>query len=671
MPFTDYYNRFDPADRYDELLFRAGKGLQSAELNEAQKTFLYRLQRIADSVFKDGAVLRGTAPVITFDTGAITCPASSIYLKANVRDVAERSFTIATVGIVRVGVFLLEEEITEIEDPGLYDPAVGTRNYGEPGAARLKWTATWGYEDEPGQPGEFYPVYTIVNGGLIDQNAGPVGDPFLDLLARYDRESNGNYIVTGLEVSALGLSGGSNSFNVKQGTGNIFGYKVDKTTSTRLVYAEDPDLETVLSEPDTFTGATGGSATIQLNRFPVNEISSVTITREKTVNITHGAFTGAIDTLPDVSVLSIQSVTQGGTTYTPTTDYFLDGDRVNWSPAGAEPAPGSTYTVTYRYLGPVTPSAVDLQAGSFTVTGAVNGTLVLTNYNWKVPRIDRICMDRTGQFIRLKGIPSRFEVLPPQVPSSLLLLATVTQRWGLTPVTSNDGIRAIPFDQLERMRSLIVDLFDLVAEERLKNDISSREPSAKRGVFVDPFLDDDLRDQGITQTAAIVDGELLLPIAPVVQLVRDNNDQDWLLPYTEVIVLQQLGSTGQEKINPYASFDPLPAIASLNPAVDRWTVIDTVWESAVTREIRINRTRNEGIRLSPREIRQQGVAVGDVLSTTTRETQQIQTRTELLRSTEQSARFLRPITVQFTIEGFGPGEQLVELLFDGINLTPP
>ncbi|MBW4971731.1 DUF4815 domain-containing protein, partial [Croceibacter atlanticus] len=91
--------------------------------------------------------------------------------------------------------------------------------------------------------------------------------------------------------------------------------------------------------------------------------------------------------------------------------------------------------------------------------------------------------------IRLKGIPSRFEVLPPQVPSSLLLLATVTQRWGLTPVTSNDGIRAIPFDQLERMRSLIVDLFDLVAEERLKNDISSREPSAKRGVFVDPFLD--------------------------------------------------------------------------------------------------------------------------------------------------------------------------------------
>lgn len=655
MPLTDYYNRFDPADRYDELLFRAKRGLQSAELNEVQRTLLYRLQRIADSVFKDGAVLRGTAPVLDSVTGDITCPASSIYLKTNVRDIAERSFVIATVGIVRVGVFLLEEEVTELDDLALYDPAVGARNYNEPGAARLRWTGEWGYEGEPGKLGEFYPVYTFVNGGLIDQNAGPVGDPFLDLLARYDRESNGNYIVTGLEVSALGLASGENSFNVKQGTGNIFGYKVDKPTSTRLVYAEDPDLETVLSEPDTFTGVTGGSATIQLNRFPVNAISSVTVTREKTVTITHGAFTGSIDTLPDVSVLSIQSVTQGATTYTPTTDYFLDGDRVNWSPAGAEPAPGSSYSVTYRYLGPVTPSAVDLQAGSFTVTGAVNGTLVLTDYNWKVPRIDRICMDRSGQFIRLRGIPSRFEVLPPSVPSSLLLLATITQRWGLTPTVVNDGVRAIFFDQLERMRSLIVDLFELVAEERLKNDISSREPSAKRGVFVDPFLDDDLRDQGITQTAAIVDGELLLPIDPVVYAARDNNAQDWLLPYTEAIVLQQLGSTGQEKINPYASFDPIPAVASLNPAVDRWVVVDTIWTSGITREVTQRRV----------ELGQGNRPAGTFTETLS------STRTELLLETERPAQFLRQITVQFTIQGFGPGEQLTELLFAGINLTPP
>jgi len=56
-----YYNRFDAADRYDELLFRAGKGLQSAELNEVQSTLVDRLKRIADSGSKANAIGTGTA----------------------------------------------------------------------------------------------------------------------------------------------------------------------------------------------------------------------------------------------------------------------------------------------------------------------------------------------------------------------------------------------------------------------------------------------------------------------------------------------------------------------------------------------------------------------------------------------------------------------------------
>ena len=50
-----------------------------------------------------------------------------------------------------------------------------------------------------------------------------------------------------------------------------------------------------------------------------------------------------------VTVVSIVSVVQGGTTYTVTTDYVLGTNTVDWSPAGAEPAVGSLYTVTYTY----------------------------------------------------------------------------------------------------------------------------------------------------------------------------------------------------------------------------------------------------------------------------------------------------------------------------------
>ena len=651
MTLTGYYNRFDAADRYDDLLFRAGKGLQSAELNEVQSTIVDRLKRIADAVFRDGAVIEGTPPVINTTTGSTTCPASKVYLKAAVRSVPTRTFTIPLSGLVRIGVFLLEEEITELQDPDLRDPALDTRNYTEPGAGRLRVTPTWGHDGE-GLTGVFYPVYVVIDGSLLNQQ--PTADnSFIEALARYDRESNGNYIVDGLSVRAAGYALGVNAFSVREGVGNIFGYKVDKPTASRISYAEDPDLELVTSEPDVFTGTTGGTATVQMNRFPLEAVLNVVITRQKTVTMTRGGFAGGQDTLPDVSVLSIISITQGGTTYQSPRDYFLNGDKVDWSPSGAgaiEPAPGSSFSITYQYLGSVTPDAINLQTGVLTITGAVNGSLVLTDYRWKLPRYDRLCINRDGVFSRVKGISSRFSPLPPAVPPSLLSLATIEWKWGATPLITNDGIRAIPFDQLERMRSLIVDLFDLVAEERLRNDISSREPSSKRGVFVDPFLDDDLRDQGITQTAAVVNGTLQLPIAPTVYQAPSNNTQDWMLAYTEEIILEQTRQTGSSPINPYQAFDPIPAAITLTPAVDRFTIIDTIWTSPVTQQIAtwLGATGR--------------FALQAVTSTT---------RTELLSESQRPAQFLRQIQINFSLAGFDPGETLTQVQFDGINVTPP
>lgn len=644
-PLDGYYNRFDAALRYDEILIRAGKGVQGAEINEVQSTLADRLKRIADAVFRDGAVIEGTPPVINTTTGATTCPASRIYLKGAVRSVPERSFTIATTGIVRIGVFLLEEVVTELQDATLRCPAVGTRNYNEPGAGRLRVTPTWGHSGE-GLAGVFYPVWTVVDGSLLNQQP-TVDNSFIEALARYDRESNGNYIVDGLSVRAVGYSAGSNTISVKEGVGNIFGYKIDKPTASRLTYAEDPDLELVDAEPDVFTGTTGGTATVQLNRFPVDAVLEVVITRQKTVTITRGGFSGGQDTLPDVSVLSIISISQGATTYTATTDYFLNGDKVDWSPGGAEPAPGSTYSITYQYLGAVTPDSINLQTGAVTVTGAVNGSLVLTDYRWKLPRYDRLCISRDGTFTRVKGISTRFNPLPPAVPANLLSLATIDWKWGETPVVVNDGIRAIPFDQLERMRTLIVDLYDLVALERLRNDISSREPSSKRGVFVDPFIDDDMRDQGLTQTAAVVNGTLQLPIAPTVYQAPTNNAQDWMLAYSEVIILEQTRATGFSKINPYQAFDPIPAAVTLSPAVDRFTQIDTIWTSPATQQIDI------------------------FMGTTGRFSQSTSasTRTELLSESQRPAQFMRQIVINFTLDGFDPGETLTEVKFDGITVT--
>lgn len=138
MTLNSYYNHFNPDKKYERSLFLAGRGLQSAELNEAQDYALSKLKSVGDAVFKDGDVIAGSDCIIDGETGKTTLEAGKIYLRGCVRDVEKAEFTIPTNTTVHIGVYYLESTITELEDPTLRDPAVGTRNYQEVGAARLK-----------------------------------------------------------------------------------------------------------------------------------------------------------------------------------------------------------------------------------------------------------------------------------------------------------------------------------------------------------------------------------------------------------------------------------------------------------------------------------------------------------------------------------------------------
>ena len=93
----------------------------------------------------------------------------------------------------------------------------------------------------------------------------------------------------------------------------------------------------------------------------------------------------------------------------------------------------------------------------------------------------------------------------PRSPKGQLDIALIEQTWeNDTPVkTTSTAVHAIPMSDIEAMRKSIHDLYSLVAQERLRNDANSQESSAKLGVFVDPFFDDDMRDQGMEQTAAL------------------------------------------------------------------------------------------------------------------------------------------------------------------------
>lgn len=641
---TGYYNRFDPSKEYEEHLFRAGYVLQSAELNEVQSSLAYKIKSIGDALFKDGDVVRDCRVVVNQQTGIVQCESGAIYLRGAVRGIPPGSLNIPTVGVITIGVYLLSSAVTEVDDPDLRDPASLTRNYQEPGAGRRKLSAEWGFSGD-GQDGDFFPVYTVENGVLLAKEAPPNLDSFNQALARYDRDSaGGSYVVNGLAVQRLAdLPDGRQVYTVAEGRARVNGYGVEQATSRRLVYDASPDLREVNSEPHAST--TVGAQRINVDRTPINNIVEVTITAEKTVTMTHGGFSGAQDPLPDTSVLEILEVKQGATTYAATNDYKLTAGKVDWSPSGAEPATGSSYTVKYRYLTVAEPSNID--ATGFTVTGAVQGTLILATYNQKLPRIDRLAMTADGQFVWLKGVSADWNPQAPAVPNDMLLLATIYQAWGSASNLTNDGVRVVPMQDLAALNSRIDYVLGLVAQQRLESSASLIEAGQKKGVFVDPFFDDTLRDAGVAQTGACVGGELTLPVSvDKVAFISNDVAAPVTLNFGLGDALLQLARTGTMKVNAYLAFNPIPAVVTLTPSVDRWVEYSTVWASAVTQVF--TTWSSAGILTS--------VSVSSSVQT--------------LSASVRPLEFLRAIDVQFSLAGFGPGETLTQVKFDGVVVTP-
>ncbi len=634
-----YYNQYDPDKQYEKILFRSGKGLQTAELNELQSLQQAHVRGIADALFADGDVIRGGELTVDFDQASVRLRAADIYVRGHVRSVPEITLAIPLEGKVPIGLWLEEQEVTENEDKKLLNPAQETRGYQEPGAGRLQVTARWGLENQG--RGDFYPVHTVINGVQRQNEPPPQLDAMTSAMARYDREANGGmYIVDGLTLSYLGTEEHLQSYSLSEGKAHVEGFEVSLPHAIRLTYPEAAELQTVASEPHRFEPAAEGSMRITLAHAPLAALIAVDVTAAKTVTLTHGGYSGAKDPLPDNAVLELVSIKQGETEYQIGNEVKLTSGAVDWSLLGNEPAPGSSYEVTYHYRTQI--EVRDVDRSGFTVSGAVPGTLILVDYHWALPRIDIVTLDQHGQVRQIKGMSHPWNPPAPAVPNGQLLLATIVHNWLTGPAVSNDGVRVIPMSAMEQMQREIADLFDLVAIERLKTNAAASDPAAKKGVFVDPFLDDDLRDPGIEQSAAIIDGELMLAIDA--SLLDATVEHPTLLNYHLQPVLQQTARTGEMKINPYQAFEPLPARVRLTPAVDHWVIRQTRWRSGVTRSL----VRGRGLRSR----------------TTTRVRDQVVSRQAVAAST------LRTRSVGYVLEGFGPNEGLQAITFDGLDVTP-
>lgn len=631
----DAYDRFPQRPNHARVVAREGRFSQGSEFNEAQSIGAARARRIGNLTARDGDRVTGAEILVNVGGGSVILAAGEIYVKGDVRPVPARTITGVTwTGDKIVGVRLRSVVVTEEDDPSLYNLHPDPETEGEPGAAREIDTLTWSIKGDA-TPGDFYQVYLVRNGTVIDQAPPPALGGINAAIAEYDRDALGSYIVKGCRVTALGLSAGKQVFSIDAGVANINGFKRTRFTALRHEELQVYETETVDAEPHTFADGGSGSATIRVNRGPIDVINSVVITKQVTETIVRGTPNNTMDALGHSGAVSIVSVVQGATTFVAGTDYLLTADKVDWTPLGAEPAGGSSYDVTYRYLDAVTPTSVTYD--TFVVTGGVTGTTVIVGYDWRLPRIDLLCLDQDGLTVYLRGAPARFRPVPPIAPVSLLPLAQVSNDWRGIPGIKNSGTRSIPVEEQWRYFNHLFDMTILFSEERLKRNLDSREPVAKRGVFVDPFTSDRWRDAGEPQDAAVVFGSLQIAIDPTFHPVE--MDGPLMLEWTDEVIISQRLKTGCLQINPYQAFDPLPGRLSLTPAQDFWVTHQVEWTSPTTQTIAgtSNRTTVEDVLVDQRE--------------------------ELLE-------FLREITVSFTIKGFGAGETLASLTFDSLSVTP-
>lgn len=621
----------------ERAIHRAGHFDQSAEINELETRSQNRDARIGNMVAQDGDRVSGTEAVVKAAESKVILTAGELYIDGDVRKIAEKELTaVSMIGNVIIGAWMVTSYLSAADNPDFYGLAPGTIAEGEDGAVREVKALSWGLSTDAVADAKFFAVYRMTNGTVIDQTPPPALSGITQAIGQYDRDVNGNYIVEGTKIAALGKDSTDQVFSISEGVANINGFKRTRYEALRFSQTEEFDVSRVTQEIHTYQDNAFGAFKMPLNQSPLAAIIAATVTKLVTAETVNRSVAGN-DSLNNTGIREILEIQQAPTTFTEGVDYQRTGDTIEWLVGGNAPLSSSSYEVTYHYTASVTPTAQDNY--SVTLPDGVVGQNCSLTYDFKLSRTDIICLDYEGTPVYLKGNSTRGTPHAPNPPVHLLKLCEVSNNWVGAPTINNNGTRALNQDRLTDMYNAIIDNMNLLGIERLRREIDARETAGKLGRFVDPFTTDLYRDAGIDQTAALFEGSCQLPIVP--SFFFGGLTQPVTLDFTEEVIISQPLVTGCELINPYSNFEPLPGELALTPAVDFWTEELTEWASPVT----------------------QRFGSGNQTRTTTSTTQIEDDREELLE-------FLRQIPIAFTIRGFANGEIMQSFTFDSVNILP-
>ena len=705
----NYYNTFDPTKGYTELLFRAGKVLQSKEVNELQSVLKQQIRNVGNTILTDGDKIEGCQLVI--DGTKATVTRGKLYLNGNIRDIKDTVVTIKGQGAETIGALIEQEVVTPDDDPDLFDQASGFDNYNRDGAFRLKENIKIVVNDPKASV-----MFNLIDGEQVKVNTSEdltQLDKVNLTLARRTFDESGNYKVNGLEITNRNKFDNNKVYiSVEPGKAYVKGFEVLKLASTTLGLNRAEVTKSIANEPKVFSKTT--SSYKVNNPYTTDlEISAIV---EVTETVTRGSVVGGSDFLKKTPVVSLKNINQGGTTFTESVDYRLTEDSVDWSLNKRAPATGTQYTVTYTYNKKLVKDVeyvVEknknhetvirfLGDGSNSIPRPVHESTFLVSYKFKLYRRDTISLDKDGRILVTEGQPNILRLVesPAVTDQEVLVLGSVLVNpieivgSGSDPTLDplqiiNNRTQAIPMLDLYKILDRLSSLeYNQAVTDLDKQAIEDESVSQLLGVFTDGFLGFTKADITHTKWDASIDlsdRSLTLPYSETAIALASKVDREtWSVEddkkirfsnkYQEVLEVHQPFRTGEIRVNSYNAFPKTPTV-ELSPNLDNWIDTSTIKVEGGTK-VNTNSLRrwwySKGSSWAMEEkARWQALGFadgGESIGSRNFSGNMVETDSVTKDVIDTAVTYMRTRTITVTISNLLPGADNIIVTFDGFNI---
>ena len=588
LSVSPYFDDYDPAKEYTQVLAVAGRSAQARDVTQAQTIIKDLIGRLGSSLYPEGTILGGCSLLISEDKKTVTLSEGRVFLNGLVRNTAPIVLEITGEGTETIGAIVESIIITERDDSSLYDQSEGFVGSGQPGSHRLRESVAFKVNDPTATP-----LYQLQDGILITSAEQINLDTLSETLARRTYDENGSYKVRGMILRDRKENDADHVYvDISEGKAYIRGYEINKFSSTRVALDKAVDTRRRVNEIHTYSQG----STYRLSYQPVKQLTRVSCLIEYEKEVNRGSENGGSDEIPtdpgiEGSVDSIIEVKAGETVYASGTDYNLVTGNIDWSPDGDEPETGSTYTVKYLFNQKMDLSEFELSDENgvsvvkFNEGSAhpVDRSRIWFDYDYYLCRIDLVTMDSDGELHVYRGNPdSQLDVRSPlNQNDNELVLGTMFLYPNSNEIKVNtfDTIR-LSQQNLFNLRRRVDNLEYNVAMSDLDQEAVEGEPATQlRGVFTDGFIGltkADVTHEDFNCSMDFDNGYLTVPqIESIVGVVPNRADTYSenggivSVPYGDEVLINQPNATDGFRVNEYAVFHNM-ALIELTPYVDNW-----------------------------------------------------------------------------------------------------